>query len=252
MIKITKHQKYSENYDEITEFWKQGKGRKFLMDKYQISSSTLHGILQRLNLPNKEPKSVKLSKYELSVLIGTILGDSHILRGSSKTSSLNFAHSQDKKEYFYNKVKILESLKFVYIKEKENLDKRTNKYYKICTCTSSSFKELKDLRNIFYKDGKKVLPIEYLEDNFDKTSLAYLYMDDGSTQKYNTIISTQSFNTEDLQKFIILLKNKFDLNFTIQFNNTIRLKQKDVKKFKDLIREDVEKIECMKYKIMSS
>ena len=36
--------------------------------------------------------------------------------------------------------------------------------------------------------------------------------------------------------------------FTIQSNNTIRVKQKDVFKFKELIKPEVEKIKCMMYK----
>ena len=120
--------------------------------------------------------------------------------------------------------------------------------YKRYTCTTKSCVELKELRYIFYKE-KKILPIEYLYDNFDKTSLAFLYMDDGSSYKYNTIISTQSFEKEELLKFIKLLKDRFDLEFTLQKNNTIRVKQKDVQKFKDLIRLDVEKIQSMTYKL---
>ena len=74
-------------------------------------------------------------------------------------------------------------------------------------------------------------------------------MDDGSTQKYNTIISMQCYERKELEDFVIILKSKFNLEFTVQFNNTLRIKQKDVKKFKELVRPEVEKITCMTYKL---
>lgn len=249
---MVKYQKHSKIYNELTDLWNQGNSRKFLMEKYNLSSSVLHGILKKLNLPNKPTKSVNLTSYQNSVLIGTILGDTYISKGSSKASYINFAHTQIHKEYFYKKIEILKDLDFSYIKEKSVFDKRTKKFYHLCTCISKACKELKILRNIFYKNGKKCLPIEYLEKNFDKTSLAFLYMDDGNTQKYNTIISTQCFERAELELFVKLLKKKFDLHFTVQLNNTLRLKQKDVNKFRELIKNDVNEIECMKYKIMSS
>lgn len=242
-------QKHVKNYDRITELWKEGKTRSFICKEFKLQSSTLHYILKRLGLENPPPKSVNLSKYEKSVLIGTIMGDSHILSGSPITSSLNFAHCNAQKEYFDVKVDILKKLNFGYNKEHNYYDKRTNKIYKRYTCTSHSFVELKTLRHIFYKNGKKILPIEFLRDNFNEISLAYLYMDDGSTQKYNTIISMQCYERKELEDFVIILKSKFDLEFTVQFNNTLRIKQKDVKKFKELVRPEVEKITCMTYKL---
>jgi hypothetical protein len=170
------------------------------------------------------------------------------MKGSKFTSSLSFAHCWQQKEYYDFKVELFKDFGISYNKEHNYYDKRTNKMYKRYTCTTRSCVELKELRHFFYKE-KKIIPIEYLYDNFDKTSLAFLYMDDGSSYKSNTIISTQSFDKKDLELFIKLLKDKFNLDFTIQKNNTIRIKQKDVQKFKDLIRFDVEKIQSMTYKL---
>jgi len=242
-------EKHTEKYIEIEALWKEGKGRKFIMDKFNISSSVLHTILKRLNLENKSHRSVNLSSYQKSVLIGTILGDTHILKGSKFTSSLNFAHCEAQKEYFDKKIEILKSLGISYNKEHNYFDKRTNKIYKRYTATTHSCIELKELRYIFYRNNKKFLPIEYLYNNFDSISLAYLYMDDGNTSKYNTTISTQSFEREELTKFCEILKKKFNLEFYVQKNLTIRLRQKDIAKFKNLIRSEVSKFPCMTYKL---
>lgn len=62
-------EKHTEKYIEIEALWKEGKGRKFIMDKFNISSSVLHTILKRLNLENKSHRSVNLSSYQKSVLM---------------------------------------------------------------------------------------------------------------------------------------------------------------------------------------
>lgn len=243
-------QKYVHLYEEITTLWLEGKTRKYICDKYGFSTSLTHNILKRCNLKNPLPKSVDLDYYEKSVLIGTIMGDTHILKGSNKTSSINFAHYNKHKEYFDFKVNILKKLGKGFNKEYSKIDKRTGNTYISNTYTSLSFLELKTLRFIFYPNGKKILPIEYLKNNFNEISLAYLYMDDGSSYKYNTIISLQCYEREELLEFIDLLKTKFDLDFTLQSNKTLRIKQKDVSKFKELIKSEVEKIKCMEYKIL--
>lgn len=242
-------EKHTAKYAEIEALWKEGKSRNFIKEKFGLSSSIVHTILKRLNLENKPKRSVNLTAHQKSVLIGTILGDTHILKGSKFTSSINFAHCEKQKDFYDGKVEILSSLGISYNKEHNYFDKRTNRCYKRYVFTSHSCIELKELRYIFYPDGKKVLPIEYLRDNFNIVSLAYLYMDDGNTSKYNTIISTQSFDLENLKDFVLLLKDKFNLDFTIQKNGTIRLKQKDVPKFKELIKEEVSKFPCMTYKL---
>lgn len=242
-------QKYKDDYEEIIRLWKEGRPRGYIKNKFNLSSSTLHYILKRLGLENPPPRSVSLSKYQKSVLVGTILGDSHITGKNSSTSYLNFAHCIAQKEYFDFKVSVLDSLDFSYNKRYSYIDKRTGRMIDRFICNSRCCEELKELRKIFYPEGKKIIPLEYLKENFDEVSLAYLYMDDGSSYKYNTIISLQAFTKEDLEAFIDLLKRKFDLDFTIQKKLSIRIKQKDVKKFKNLIRPEVEKIKCMTYKL---
>lgn len=242
-------QKYKQYYDEIIKLWREGKGRKYLCNEFNLSKSTIHYILKRLELENPPPRTVTLTEYQKSVLIGTILGDSHINSGTNITSYLNFAHCKAQKEFFDYKVKVLSDLGSCHNKNYCYYDKRTGKTYERCVYTSLSCVELKELRNIFYKDNKKILPIDYLYKNFTSISLAYLYMDDGTTQKYNTTIATQCFQKEEILKFIILLKEKFDIEFTIQKTNNIRVKQKDSLKFKKLISTEVEQIKCMKYKL---
>lgn len=214
-------------------------------------SSYLH-IRRRLNLESKAIRSGSLSldNYAKEMLIGTILGDSHITKGTPISSNVSFAHCTNQKGYFDYKVNLLRDLKGSII-EHNYYDKRTNKSYKRYCYSSLSFKELKELRNIFYKNGKKIIPIEYIKENFTAISLAYLYMDDGSTQKYNTTISTMCFQKENLEEFAKFLKDKFEVEFTVGKNNVLRVVQKDADKFRELIIPEISKIPCMYYKLQT-
>lgn len=242
--------KYKKIEEEILSLHNQGIRPTAIQKQLGIPKSSYLHLRRKLNLESRAIKagSINLDEYTKSVLIGTILGDSYVGRGSTTSASFSFAHCSAQKKYFDYKIGIFKNFEGS-IQEQNYFDKRTSKTYKrYCYC-SKSFKELKEIRELFYVEGKKRIPINYLKENFTIISLAVLYMDDGSTQKYNTIISTQSFLREDLEEFVTLLKEKFDLDFTIQKGNTIRVKQKDVAKFKVLVKDEVSKVSSMIYKL---
>lgn len=94
--------------------------------------------------------------------------------------------------------------------------------------TGSNMACLVPIRECFYPNNIKVIPIDFLEKHFTELSLYCLYMDDGSYDKTHNsyIINTQCFTREDLENFTKLLYNKFGLEFNIKVDHCLYLKHK--------------------------
>ena len=202
--------------------------------------------LDRVNL--KFNKSTIPSQRQLEILIGTLLGDSSLRVDNKINPSFSCAHGIKQKQYCEWKFKELESLgmKMVYHKRKTP-DKRNGIYYEDYTIIGKANPEYINLYKNLYIEGKKRITDYYLN-YFSNLSLAILFMDDGSkTSKGSIQISTNCFPEEDLIKFVKFLKGKFDLDFSIQSNNSIYLLKKDFNKFKELVQTNIEK--SMLYKL---
>jgi hypothetical protein len=76
-----------------------------------------------------------------------------------------------------------------------------------------------ELYNLFYPDGKKLVPLN-IGELLTPLSLAYLICDDGGFSKRDraVVISTQSFSKEEVNLLIGVLNQKFGLNCTINKN----------------------------------
>lgn len=184
----------------------------------------------------------------MEYLVGMILGDADLRKPTSFSSVIAFAHASRYKDYFDYKTNLLTPLGGS-IFEHNYFDSRTGKTYPRYCYTSHSIKELKWLRESFYPSGKKIIPMTIIKRYFTNRSLSILFMDDGSSQKYNTTIATQCYEKENVLEFIQFIKEKFGVEFTLQTQGTIRLKQRDNKNFYDIIFNDVMKIESMQYKL---
>lgn len=79
-------------------------------------------------------KTITLTNYEHSALLGCVLGDSYIgINRKGKTAHMDFAHSLAQKEYGLHKVHIFKNLGFQ-THEKSHKDSRTNKEYRCIYC----------------------------------------------------------------------------------------------------------------------
>lgn len=163
-------------------------------------------------------KDFKLSKNQESILIGCILGDGYLEPNWSKTNyRLSICHSARQKDYIDWKHSIFKEL----ILNSPYLYKKTMSL-KIRTISHSKFTEL---RNIFYKDNKKIIPkniISYL----DPLTIAIWFMDDGNINRwvkypslYTYHINTQSFTVNENKLIVKALKNKYKINAKIHKNN---------------------------------
>lgn len=184
---------------------------------------------------NKEIKPKDKNQY--SVLIGTILGDGCIFKAkANKNYRMNLAHGLKQKEYFLYKYNILKSLGFSEPKIEEEFHKKTNKKY-YCIKTQSKTNPLfTKLYNIYYKNGKKIIP-KNLINNIDDLVIAIMFFDDGFKTRGTYCIAMNNFDRESINYFRIILLNKYEIETTIHKDNTLYIRAKSKNKFKEIVKK---------------
>ena len=92
---------------------------------------------------------------------------------------------------------------------------------------------------LFYKDGVKTIPINIME-LLTARGLAYWAMDSGSKKGSGFIFCTDSYTLEDVQLLVKVLRDKFNLDATIQIgsnskNYRIYIKADSMDNFRKLL-----------------
>ena len=184
-------------------------------------------------------QKIDLSERELSVLIGTILGDAYVEQ-YPKDARIGIMHSLKQKEFVDWKYEELK--RFVKMKpmQSEYFDHRYGKKYFWWRFQTRRFPEFKNLADIFYDGRKKIIPRNISQILTSPLALAVWYMDDGGRRKdcHGMFLNTLSYSKQEqiiLQK--CLLKN-FGINTRIHWiTDGLRLyiPVEDAKKFSSLI-----------------
>lgn len=182
------------------------------------------------------------------ILLGSLMGDSNIYLSSNKYYNFSIEHSLKQEEYIKWKAK---KLKIENIFYRNRLDKRTNKVYhsvSIYKCSS----EFKKFYNLFYSPKKEIT--QEILDLLDEVSVAIWYCDDGwyyKNPKYYTHqigIATNSFSRKSLELIVNWFKSKYNLDFKIVKNGSIRItSEKQCKQFLNIFGKYIPK--CMNYKM---
>lgn len=214
--------------------------------KYNCNTVTVFKFRKKHNLHRRNlnlTQEKEISNNVLEFILGSVLGDSSLCyRG--KSTRFTCSHSIKQKEYIYHIAEILKDL------DASVTNSRINTKYPAVNLRTKGTPSLNYLYFSFYKNNKKVIPFELLN-NFTARSLAYLFMDDGfpihnvKNGKVQSIgIALCNFTDEELNKFILFLKNTFDLDFTIskhynkyydKYYSDINLKSTSFNHFKALI-----------------
>lgn len=222
--------KIKYNEEEILKLHNLGLTDREISEKLGYNKNPFAKKRARMGLkPNKPKETIELLQEEKEILCGTLLGDSTVryVHDKCKYPNLTFSHSIQQKEYFNYKTEKLYRL-CSSAKEYKYSKKSLSKNDTFLQFTGKNMKCLVEIRDIFYKDGIKIIPIEYLKNNFSELSIYYLMMDDGSYDISNNsyILNTQCFDKENLIEFINLLSNKFNLDFSIKSDNSLYLRHK--------------------------
>lgn len=197
----------------------------------------------------RKREGVELNELQLEILVGCLLGDGNMRRNGYDTGPyFSCSHSLKQKDYLLYKSSFFEDIVRVKENYRKTPNKITGKYYSDITMYLKVNSTLNFIYESFYINKKKIIPFNLLEKYYTPLALAIHFMDDGS--KHGTsgyMLATCSFSKEDCNNFIIFLKNKYNIESSLQFNNKIYIKSKSKETFKNLIQEYV--CESMTYKL---
>nr|QKQ12913.1 Cox2 [Sparassis crispa] len=190
----------------------------------------------------------------ISVIFGLLLGDGYASNRSGEGVRISIKQSIIHKEYLF-------SLYYFFFNRGycSNLEPRKytrtikgiDKIYYGYEFNTYTFRSFLWIYKSFYKNGKKIVPLN-TENFFTPLTLAIWISDDGGWTNDGVRISCNSFTLVEVEYLISILKNKFNLNCTIQkiyLNNkySIYIKKDSITKLKFLILPHLDK--SMFYKL---
>lgn len=196
-----------------------------------------------------------LTKDTISMLCGKLMGDGNISIQKRKKPRLRFSHCTADKEWCFFCYEVLkEQLPLsppVYCKitDLRILKGYTEQYY----VQSKTHSSISILQELWYPNGKKVLPFSLLSSYLTPLCLAWWYQDDGHLKVVNetiqkVILSTDSFTREENHWLQIKLEELYGLTFSIDGQNRLILyDQPQILYFLTIVKPYMH--ECMQRKI---
>lgn len=185
-----------------------------------------------------------------------MLSDGHIQQ-RSLTGKSRFIFTQSgkdsKREYFNLVLEIMIpfcSANYTpYIKSWT--DSKTKTQYNSITLTTMQLPCFTELHNIWYSNGKKIVPLN-IENMLTPLSLAHWIMGDGSKQNEGLHLSVYAFSNSDINLLLTALKKNFNIDSTIHNTDKgprIYINKNDMNIIRPLIEDYI--VPSMKYKIGS-
>ena len=186
-----------------------------------------------------------LTQLQKSLIIGSILGDGYIrIVPNRRDAFLEINHSIKAKSYVDWKYSILRNICKSPPKIRKIDEKRIG--YRFFT---KQHKEITEILNRFYKNGKKIIPSNL---KLDPIILAVWFMDDGSkSRKSDVYLNSQQFSFSDQRKLLHALRQiglKARLNRDKGYYR-IRFFKESIPKLNKIISPYI--IPSMRYKLLS-
>ena len=162
--------------------------------------------------------SISFNERQQEILVGSILGDGFLTSSLGGNAYFRFKQCEKRQDYVFW---MYEELKdFCCSGPKQRKDNQ--QWYFLTRCLPV-FNILKD---VFYPEGKKVIPDDIEGILISPLSLAVWYMDDGTLDyrpNYHCSFSfsTHSFSLKGVQRLVVTLKDNFGIESSMS-NNLIR------------------------------
>lgn len=172
-------------------------------------------------------KSLLLNSMQKELIIGSMLGDGN-LRITGKNREANFIvdHSLVQKKYVLWKYGIMKEWVFTEPKIITRVyHKDTSRILSSLRFLSISHHEFSKWYHIFYKDRKKIIPLNINEILKSPLALAVWVMDDGNKNHNAVFLNTQQFTIEEQQLLVNCLKNNFGIEARINKHSMYGEKQ---------------------------
>nr|YP_010987526.1 LAGLIDADG homing endonuclease [Hydrocytium acuminatum]WOR09571.1 LAGLIDADG homing endonuclease [Hydrocytium acuminatum] len=168
-----------------------------------------------------------LTPEQKEILVGSLLGDAN-LQTNTAGRTWRLRMIQKNKDYLFYKYEIFKNLCGSPPIKDEIFDKRTGKTYERWYFNSLVLPCLRHYGNLFYafdmKSSRWIKHVPYkLSPLLTPRAIAFWYMDDGALKwkgHSNAVrFCTDSFSIDEVNRLRFILKEKFDLETTIQRKN---------------------------------
>lgn len=207
-------------------------------------------------------KSLKLTKLQKEIIVGTLLGDGHLeTTNKGKTYRLKIEHSAKQKEYvdwLYNQLKPWINGDVKYWNRYSKFPNGSAIISRKCGFTTFSHGILRFYGQQFYsKKGIKIIP-KLIERLLSPTSIAIWFLDDGSFKscKHRTfIIHSHSYTKNELkivQKCFVGFGIKTKLHKQRRKEGIywrIYVLSESAEKFAEMVKPIINQIPSMRYKL---
>jgi hypothetical protein len=203
----------------------------------------------KLKIRPNSNDNIKPTDIQNELLFGSLLGDGSFSVTKNGKIRGKIEHCLKQKDYLVYKHKLLNNLVGGII-ESNRFDKRTNKVYSSAYFHFKTNEGLKDLYNMFYNNGIKIIPQDL--SLLTPFAIAIWFMDDGArSTKGGSTFSTNCFSYEDIERIKEYLTTNYNLNLSIHKNKAgqflLYVKKKNKEHFINLINDFI--IDSMKYKL---
>lgn len=239
--KVKRKRKTKLNIGRFLVLYSLGYSDRKIAEHFKVSVSNVAYLRHTILKLSPIKESYVLNKEQEEIIVGTLLGDSYIgyVHNDCLYPNLTFSHCKKQELYAkqkFNKLKnIMSSITERQYHKTAIIKGRFCKLQPVLYARSRNCKCLEKYRTIFYPEGKKIIPIDFLEKTFTAQSLAYLFMDDGCKNQESYNLNLQCFEIENLYQFTDFLRRKFNLEFIVKKDKTLYLRYKSVKTFENLI-----------------
>jgi dTDP-4-amino-4,6-dideoxygalactose transaminase len=161
-------------------------------------------------------KERQLNNLQKAFVLGCMLGDGHIDK-RVKRSRFTTSHTERNEDYIRIKQKALLDFNASVCYENREFVKRGEPIFQLYTRGCAEFGKL---RERFYNGKKKILPKDLFYGEFSPITLATWFMDDGTKLPHNALIlCTHGFTKGENQLLIDILKQRFDIDANLQYDN---------------------------------
>lgn len=229
--------KYSIYKDDILKMNADGKSNVEIGKILGIDSRRVSDQLRKLNLNAAERVFLKPNDKQKELIIASVIGDGSLIScKASKNKRFNLAHSLKQEKYFMMKYDILKDFIGVKFKYKTQFHKKAEKEYHAISLQSLVNPYFTELYDIWYKDGKKIIPKSHIN-QLTEFGLAIKYFDDGNKMKSGYSISMSDYDEESIKVFMDYLLEKFDVKTNLHSDNKVYVPSGEARRFKNIIEK---------------
>lgn len=201
---------------------------------------------------NTVGRQFPISQFQREIINGCLLGDGRLeCRSREGTARLRIHHGWKQKDLVFWKYEALKNLiscpprKIVCWRNPKSGEDYYSWYFHTRTIP-----EFKEVYQMFYSDGRKILP-QNISDLLTPVSSAVWIMDDGCCDRGSFILNTHNFPLDENKKLQEVFKRKFNLNSRINRDRDrwrLRFNSNGFQRLQNLIKPYI--ISSMRYKIV--